>query len=107
MPSIVETFGLVQLEAMACGRAVINTRLSTVAPRVARHGEEAVTITPGSVDELAEALTGLLNDEARARKLGRNGQRRAAEMFSEPAYFERTVRIYREVVAARRGSSAH
>ena len=107
MPSIVETFGLVQLEAMACGRAVVNTKLSTVAPRVARHEQEALTITPGSVDELAEALTGLLNDEARARELGRNGQRRAAEMFSEPAYFERTVGIYREVVAARRGSSAH
>jgi glycosyltransferase involved in cell wall biosynthesis len=107
MPSIVETFGLVQLEAMACGRAVINTKLSTVAPRVARHEQEALTITPGSVDELAEALTGLLNDEARARELGRNGQRRAAEMFGEPAYFERTVGIYREVVAARRGSSAH
>ncbi len=102
MPSIVETFGLVQLEAMACGRAVVNTRLSTVAPRVARHGYEALTIAPGSVDELASALTALLDDEARARELGASGQRRAAEMFSEPAYFERITRIYRDVVASRR-----
>jgi rhamnosyl/mannosyltransferase len=102
MPSIVETFGLVQLEAMACGRPVVNTKLATVAPRVARHGQEALTVSPGSVEDLAHSLTSLLDNEAHARELGNNGRRRAAEMFSETAYFDRTVRIYREVAWSRR-----
>ena len=103
MPSITETFGLVQLEAMACGRAVVNTRLPTVVPLVARHGQEALTVAPGSVPELAAALGKLLNDDALCQELGRNGRRRVSETYSEPAYFARMLQIYRLAAAARAG----
>ncbi|HXP74359.1 MAG TPA: glycosyltransferase [Stellaceae bacterium] len=102
MPSLAETFGLVQLEAMACGRAVVNTRLPTLVPLVARHEREALTVSPGSAAELTAALGALLTDEARCTALGQNGLRRVTETFGEAAYFARTLQIYREVVAARR-----
>jgi glycosyltransferase involved in cell wall biosynthesis len=102
MPSRAETFGLVQLEAMACGRAVVNTRLPTLVPLVARHEQEALTVSPGSAAELAAALGALLADDARCSALGQNGLRRVSETFGEAAYFARTLQIYREVVAARR-----
>lgn len=101
MPSITETFGLVQLEAMACGRAVVNTRLPTVVPLVARHGQEALTVAPGSVPELAAALRTLLEDEALCVRLGRNGRQRVAETYSEPAYLARMLQIYRAAVVGR------
>ena len=103
MPSITETFGLVQLEAMACGRAVVNTRLPTVVPLVARHGHEALTVAPGSAPELAAALGKLLDDEALCLQLGRNGRQRAAETYSEPAYFARMLQIYRAAAARSAG----
>ena len=95
MPSITETFGLVQLEAMACGRAVVNTRLPTVVPLVARHGQEALTVASGSVPELSSALRQLLDDEALCQRLGESGRQRVSETYSESAYFARTLEIYR------------
>lgn len=103
MPSITETFGLVQLEAMACSRAVVNTRLPTVVPLVARNGKEALTVAPGSVPELATALGKLLDDEALCVRLGQNGRQRVAETYSEPAYFAHMAEIYRSAAAGRAG----
>ena len=104
MPSITETFGLVQLEAMACGRAVVNTRLPTVVPLVARDGKEALTVAPGSAPELAAALRTILEDEALCRELGRNGRQRVVEAYSEPAYFARMLQVYRSAATARPAS---
>lgn len=101
MPSITETFGLVQLEAMACGCAVVNTRLPTVVPLVARDGREALTVAPDSVPELAAALRRLLDDAALSRELGRNGRQRIVETYSEPTYFAHMLRVYRSAAAAR------
>ena len=72
MPSVTnaETFGLVQLEAMAAGRPIVNTSLDTSVPRVARHGMEAITVSPGDSEQLGEAIDSLIADPERRRHMG-------------------------------------
>ena len=79
LPSITpnEAFGLVQVEAMACGKPVISCDLRSGVPFVNQNGVTGRVVPPGNVQALAEAIRELLqNDELRAR-LGAAGQRRS------------------------------
>ncbi len=70
-----ETFGVVQLEAMAAGLPVIATRLETGVDRVGRDGETGLTVPPGDAEALAGALRAVMADPARARAWGEAGRR--------------------------------
>ncbi len=75
----IEGFGIVFLEAGACGRAVVGGRSGGVEDAVL-DGETGVLVDPLSVDEVAEALTRLLLDHAEAERLGQAGRRRAEQL---------------------------
>lgn len=103
LPSITpnETFGLVQLEAMAAGKPIVNTRLPTGVPWVARDGQEALTVTPKSAEELAYAITRLLDDSALARQLGGRGKTRALTEFHVDHFVRDVETLYNTVLAER------
>lgn len=77
-----ETFGIAQLEAMACGCPVVNSNLPTAVPHVARDQQEGITVAPGDIGELVAAVEHLLNDPALAKKLGQNGKERVKSDFA-------------------------
>ena len=79
LPSVQEGFGIVFLEAMAAGLAVVACRAAAV-PEVVRDGETGVLVPPRDPAALARALADLLRDPARARALGEAGRRRVVEL---------------------------
>jgi starch synthase len=110
-PSIYEPLGIVNLEAMACGAAVVASATGGI-PEVVQHGEtgllvdiEQVTDGTGTpldpekfVTEFAAALTEVVSDPERARAMGRAGRRRAEEHFSWESITETTLEVYRSVL---------
>ncbi len=94
-----EAFGLVQLEAMACGKPVVNTRVPTGVPYVSLDGQTGTTAEPGSSAALAAALQKLLDDPALRRAYGENGRRRVLGEFTVQTMVERTFKLYERVLA--------
>jgi len=107
-PSIYEPFGLVNLEAMACGVAVVASHVGGI-PEIIVEGETGYLVALEKADDafgsprdpdrfaagLAEAINRVLDDPGAARRLGDAGRRRAVEQFSWHAIAEKTAELYR------------
>ncbi|MBP0963765.1 MAG: glycosyltransferase [Oscillospiraceae bacterium] len=83
LPSIEksEAFGIVQLEAMICGKPVINTDLKTSVPLVSIDGETGLTVKAGDSEEMASAINRLIEDNSLRERFGKNAKRRVLEHF--------------------------
>jgi glycosyltransferase involved in cell wall biosynthesis len=92
-----ETFGLVQIEAMAAGLPVISTQLPTGVAEVNVHGETGLIVPPGDRAALAEALRDVVADPGRSRAWGEAGRRRVDDHFNHERMIDALERWYREL----------
>lgn len=97
LTSSYEGFGLVLLEAMAAGRAVVGTRVSAI-PEVVDHGKTGILVSPGDSMEVAEALLAL-EDPATRGPMGAEGRIRASGCFSLERMLESTEDVYKAMLA--------
>jgi glycosyltransferase involved in cell wall biosynthesis len=99
-----EAFGLVQLEAMAAGVAVVCTDLPTGVREVGVPGETCLRTPPGDVAALAAAVAAVWNDPALAARLGEAGRVRFGERFTSAAMVTRLRAWYGRLGAGARAS---
>jgi len=95
-PTQYETFGYTILEAMACGKPVVSTRVGAIEELVA-DGETGLLVDWNDHASLASAVLKLLADPAWARRMGQAGRARATT-FSLPAIVERNLDSYRRAL---------
>ena len=111
-PSVYEPLGIVNLEAMACGVAVVGTATGGI-PEVVDDGVTGRLVpidqvqdgtgTPIDperfISDLARVLTEVVGDAAVCRQYGEAGRRRVEEHFAWQAIAERTEALYRRLLA--------
>jgi starch synthase len=86
----------VNLEAMACGTAVVGSRTGGI-PEVVADGETGLLVPPGEPEPLAIALNELLLDPGRAQAMGQAGRKRAVAEFGWSAIAAQTADLYAEL----------
>ncbi len=116
-PSVYEPFGIINLEAMACGTPVVASRVGGI-PEVVVPGETGILVDvglkPGGFDPvdprrfslaLAGAINRLAADAALRARMGAAGRARVEAHFSWNAIAERTIALYGDVLAGRAAST--
>jgi glycosyltransferase involved in cell wall biosynthesis len=100
LPSIhrSESWGAVQIEAMACGKPVVCTELGTGTSFVNVDGVTGRVVPPRDAAALATAINALLSDEATRRAMGARARERAQQEFSLETMVDRVVAVYAGVL---------
>lgn len=96
-PSIYEPFGIVNLEAMACGTPVVSTKVGGIKD-VVSDGKTGILVNPRNPEEVAEAVNKLLADKELAKNMGEKGRRRVEKEFSWERIAERTLALYKSIL---------
>lgn len=99
-PSDFETYGMANLEAMACGIPVVSTNVGGPSETIV-DGETGFLVPPREPRALAARVIELFAQPERARALGANGRRRVLENYSLCDSAARLQALYRALVAPR------
>jgi rhamnosyl/mannosyltransferase len=93
-----EAYGIVQIEAMACGKPLICTELGTGTSFVNQHNVTGLVVPPRDTKELAHALNSMLNDKELREKFGNNGRIRAFTEFTSDKMLQKTYELYQQLL---------
>jgi len=100
LPSRIDSFGMVYLEAWAYRKPVIGARAGGV-PDVIADGRDGRLIRFGDVDELAAVIAQLLTDPAQAAALGRAGRAKVEQQYTWDRIYQLTYNVYTDLLDRR------
>jgi glycosyltransferase involved in cell wall biosynthesis len=95
MPSLVEAFGVVFLEAMACGIPVVGTYAGGI-PEIIKDGYNGLLVSPGDNLQLAQVIIRLLQDDELRAHLAKGGIETAYQ-FSVQRMMQCTYEVYKKL----------
>ncbi|MCZ6799409.1 MAG: glycosyltransferase [Nitrospirae bacterium] len=96
LPSIMEGFGIVLLEAMALRKAIVACRVGGI-PEVITDGVTGILVPPKDSNALAKAIVGLITDEKAKRRFGEAARKVVEERFSQEMAMKRIENLYRDL----------
>jgi glycosyltransferase involved in cell wall biosynthesis len=96
-----ESYGMVNVEAMASGKPVVSTRRGGPAETVV-HGETGYLVDPRDTNSLAAHVIDLLRDPARRQQMGAAGRARVEARFSARAMADRFADVIERAVSAQK-----
>jgi len=97
LPSLMEGFGIVLLEAMALGKCVVATRVGGI-PEIVEHEKTGLLVTPGNVEELMQALLTCITDPSKRCRMGQAAKERVEQQFSVEHMMNGLYEIYWEAL---------
>ncbi|WP_321854839.1 glycosyltransferase [Paraburkholderia tropica] len=97
-----EAFGMVLVEAAMFGKPLVCCEIGTGTSYVNEHGVTGLVVRPEAPEELAAAVSTLLNDPGRARAMGAAARERYERLFSDVALGDKYAVLYEEVASGRR-----
>lgn len=100
LPSWSEGHPTVIIEAMACARPVVATKVGGI-PETVEHGESGILVEEGDVRALTQAIAQLGSDSAKREAMGKSGRRIVEQRFTWRKNAEKTIEVYREVLNER------
>lgn len=100
LPSLMEATSIAGLEAMACGLAMIGTRVGGI-PVIIDEGKSGLLVDSKSGDSLAAAIRKMLDDREKTKTMGGESYRRAEEEFSWDRISQQTIDVYRQYLKSR------
>ncbi|MFC1893700.1 glycosyltransferase family 4 protein [Chloroflexota bacterium] len=105
LPSLYETFGVVVVEAMACGKPVIASNI--MGPRnIITHGHDGFLFEQGNVDELKQYLELCLSNTRLRKEIGANARQTVEQKFTFNRIAEEYLKLYEQILHSRAEQSA-
>jgi len=101
LPSIKEGLGLSLIEAMACGRPCVASRIGGI-ENVIEEGKTGLFFTPGDAEGLAAAAKRILSDRLLRDILSKNGREKASRYFDIGKMTTKMEMLYKEVIYAKK-----
>ena len=90
---------MVIAQAMAAGKPVVATQVGGIVEMLGTDGERGLLVPMGDINGLAEAILKLLHDDPLCQRIGVSGRRFALENYHPQRVAERTLEVYREIIA--------
>jgi glycosyltransferase involved in cell wall biosynthesis len=103
MPSVTEGLGTSLLDAMACARPIVASRVGGI-PEVVRHGETGLLVPPKDSRDLAASIIRLLLDPALASRFAEAGLSRVRQKFSLERMVSGTLEVYARLAGSSRAA---
>jgi len=97
LPSLDESFGIVLIEAMACKKPVIGTKVGGI-PYVINPNKDGLLVPPKNPQALADAIIKILKNPKLAKQMGEAGYKKVKENFTWSIQVDKTNKLLKELV---------